>query len=534
MTAPTAASEPPRLARSSMTVAIGTGLSRLTGMVRVIALAAALGSDLFSDAYNLANTTPNIIYELLIGGVLSATMIPLFVQADREGDTDGPSAMFSVGLVCLATVALAAVLAAPLIAHVYVDGGRAHAAQKIDLLVPLLQLLLPEILFYGLTALATGALNARRRYLAAAFTPVLNNVIVIAVCGYLIVAHHGDPDQGGISAIGSDPTARLVLGIGTTAGIISMAVPLVWSMRGAGIRLHWHLDWRNPMLVRLVRLSGWTLGYVAANQVALAVVLRLADRPPAGKVTAYQNAFIYFQLPHGLIAVTLMTTFLPELARAAVDGDVAGYRKRFAQALHVLLALIVPAAVGYVLLGNDLAIVMLRHGDYSTADAALAGRTLVAFAVGLAGYSVYLLTLRAFYALSDTRTPFFLNLVENGLNVVGAFLLIGAGAVGLAAAYSAAYLIAAVAALVVLHRRVGLGDRAGLRDRLEQFLRILGACAAMAVVIAAARAVVPGGALVRLVVVTPIGLAAYGIAAVALGVDGSRLAVSKLNARLRR
>lgn len=523
----------PRLLRSSMAVAIGTGLSRLTGMIRVIALAAALGSDLFSDAYNLANTTPNIIYELLIGGVLSATMIPLFVKADRERDPSGPSALFSVGLVTLATVSIVAVAASPLLARVYVDAGRPHAAQKIDLLVPLLQLLLPEILFYGLTALATGALNARRRYLAAAFTPVLNNVIVIAVCGYLVVAYPGGP-RSGISAIGSDPTARLVLGLGTTAGIVAMTVPLIHSMRGAGIRLRWNFDWRHPMLRQLVRLSGWTLGYVAANQVALAVVLRLADRPPAGKVTAYQNAFIYFQLPHGLIAVTLMTTFLPELARAAVDRDVTAYQSRFAQALRALLALIVPAAVGYVLLGNELAVVMLRHGDYTLSDALLAGRTLVAFAIGLTGYSVYLLTLRAFYALSDTRTPFLLNLLENGLNVLGAFALIGAGAVGLAGAYSAAYLIAAAVSLVVLHRRVGLGDSHRLRHLADQALRIVAASAVMAAVIALTRVAVPGGALSRLLVVTPLGLATYAAAAVALNVEGSRRILGQLAERLRR
>jgi len=126
-------------------------------MLRVIVIAAALGSDLFSDAYNLANTTPNIIYELLIGGVLSATLVPLFVKADRDGDVDGPSAVFSVGIAVTASIAALAVVAAPLIGRIYLNTGQPHAQQKLDLLVPMLQLLLPEILFYGITALTTAA-----------------------------------------------------------------------------------------------------------------------------------------------------------------------------------------------------------------------------------------------------------------------------------------------------------------------------------------------------------------------------------------
>lgn len=518
--------------RSSMLVAVGTGLSRLTGMVRVIFIAAALGSDLFSDAYNLANTTPNIIYELLIGGVLSATMVPLFVSADREGDSEGPSAMFSVGLVALTAVSAISIVAAPLIARLYVSSGQAHSAQKIELLVPLLQLLLPEILFYGLTALATGALNARRRYLAAAFTPVLNNLVVIGTCAMLMLAYGGGR-EGGLSVIGADPRARLILGVGTTAGIIMMALPLVAAMRLAGIRLRWNPDWRHPMLVKLVRLSGWTLGYVAANQVALAVVLRLADRPPAGKVTAYQNAFIYFQLPHGLIAVTIMTTFLPELARAVADRDAAAYRSRFVQALQALIALILPASVGYVLLGRDLAVVMLRHGDYDAVATDLTGRTLIAFAVGLTGYSVYLLTLRAYYALSDTRTPFCLNLGENALNVVLAFLLVGSGAVGLASAYSAAYLVAAAAALVALFRRIRLRATA-LRSLGLQTLRMLGATAAMAVVVLIVREVTPGGAWGRVLFAAPLGVAGYLGAAVALRVEGAERIIEAIRHRFGR
>lgn len=519
------AGPPAGILRSSVIVAVGTGLSRVTGLVRVIALAVVLGRDAFSDAYYLANTTPNIIYELLIGGVLSATLVPLFVEADRKRDTDGPSALFSVGLSVAAVVSVAAILASPFIGRIYLGGGRPG---QLEVLGRLLALVLPQIFFYALVTLTTGALNARRRFVAAAFSPVLNNVVVVAVLVVLAVVWGDD--------IRRSEVALIVLGVGTTAGVVAMSLPLVRSMRRTGFRLRWNFDWRNPMISQVVRLSGWTFGYVAANQVALLIVMRLAGRGVEGTVTAYQVAFIFFQLPHGLIAVTLMTTFLPELSRAAVDQRLELFRSTYFRAIRLMLVAIIPAAVGYVILGDDLTEVLLSRGRFSTADAAVTGRTLVWFATGIAGYSVYLFTLRAFYAMKDTRTPFGVNVVENLLNIVFAALLVGRGAPGLAGAYSLAYLVAAILALAALHRRVGL-DGPELGELGGQVLRIIGATAVMALVVVAVRAAAPAGpdgALVGLAVAAPAGLATYAVAGGALRLDGFDSLFSALSRRLGR
>jgi putative peptidoglycan lipid II flippase len=265
------------------------------------------------------------------------------------------------------------------------------------------------------------------------------------------------------------------------------------------------------------------VGYVAANQVALLVVLHLANSGHSGTVTAYQNAFIYFQLPHGLVAVTLMTTFLPELAHAWVGRDLAALRARFLQALRLLWMLIIPASVGYVILGRDITHVLLSHGRYTVADANQTGNTLIAFAVGLTGYSTYLITLNVFYAMKDTKTPFLVNLVENGVNIVMALILFHSGSVGLAAAYATAYVVAAGAALWMLDRRIG-GLRGPELARFgQQTLRILAASAVMAVVVLLITLLAPagtGGALVDLLIAAPIGIVAYGLAGLALGVDG--------------
>jgi putative peptidoglycan lipid II flippase len=531
-----ATDDTPRILRSSAVVAAGTGLSRITGMARVIALAAVLGSDVFSDSYFLANTTPNIVYELLIGGILSATLVPLFVEADQRRDEDGPSALFSVGLAVVLVITVLAVLGSPLIARVYASGSGAEHQRQLDLLVPMLQLLLPQIFFYGVVTLTTSALNARRRFVAAAYGPVLNNLIVIAVA---IVLHVGWGDQRGglISAIGQSRTAQIVLGVGTTLGIASMTVPLLWSMRDVGVRLRWHPDWRDPIIAKVIRLSGWTVGYVAANQIALLIVLRLARAGGDGTVTAYQNAFIYFQLPHGLVAVTLMTTFLPELSTAAAARDFDALRSRYLQAVRLLLTLTIPAAVGYVLLGHDITRVLLSHGRYTVADGQRTGDALVAFAVGLVGYSLYLFTLNAFYSMKDTRTPFVVNVAENTANVLVALALFTWGAAGLATGYSIAYLAAAVLAVVALHRRIGglLGPELVAVGR--QVALIAAASAAMGVVVVLVRWLSPAGgvgAWVNLLVGAPLGLVAYLAAGVALGVEGVQDGVATVRRRLLR
>jgi putative peptidoglycan lipid II flippase len=238
-----------------------------------------------------------------------------------------------------------------------------------------------------------------------------------------------------------------------------------------------------------------------------------------------------------LVAVTLMTTFLPELAHAWVGQDLAALRSRFLQALRLLWVLIIPASVGYVVLGRDVTHVLLSHGRYTVADANLTGDTLIAFAVGLTGYSTYLITLNVFYAMKDTRTPFLVNLVENGVNIVMALILFHSGSVGLAAAYAAAYVVAAATALWMLDRRIG-GLRGPELARFgQQALRILGASAIMAVVVVLIRLVMPSGtagAWIDLLVAAPIGIAVYVFAGLLLGVDGVDDAVAAVRRRLAR
>lgn len=440
------------LVRSSAAVAAGTFLSRLTGLARVALLAYAIGRGTLADTYGLANQMPNVVYELILGGVLSATLVPVLVDFRR--DERAISAVFTVALSVLTVLTAVAVVFAPLISQLLSARAVDAEAQEATMTY-LLRLFLPQMAFYGLTALATALLNAHRRFVAAAFAPVLNNVVVITMAlTFVSVTSGARADWEDVNAVRGDTGLLLLLGIGTTAGIAAMALVLIPALARARIRIRPVFEWRHRAVVRILRLSGWTVGYVIVNQIALLVVLLLAESE-AGGIAAYQYAFIFFQLPHGLLAVSIMTTVLPELARHAAVPDMRRFCERYAWGLRLLVLVVLPAAVAFVVFAEP-AVGLMRFGAFDTGDVQFTADTLQAFAVGLLAFSAYLYTLRGFYALQDTRTPFLVNLVENGVNIALAFALFSSyGIRGLALAYAIAYAIGAVIAYALLRRRVG-------------------------------------------------------------------------------
>lgn len=438
------------LLSASAVPAVGTALSRVTGLMRVAALTAALGLTEVADVYNLANTAPNILYELVIGGVLSSTLVPLFIHADRDPDDESASVMVTVAFVAITALTIVAVLAAPLINQLFslsLDGEeRARQAAIGD---DFLLLLLPQVFFYGMMTLGTALLHARRRFAAPAFTPVLTNVVISAAA--LSVYFFIDPTTEGPDSL----RTVYVLGIGTTAGVAAMAIGLMPAIRRADIDLRWRFRPRHPAVRSVLRLSGWTVGFAVSNQIALVIVLTLARGAGVGAVSAYQYAFIFFQLPYGLIAVSLMTAVLPELATAARNRDNAEFIAKFREGLSLLLTFMLPASGAYLLIGRPLVSLLLERGEFDAAATAETSDMLMGFSIGLPAFAIFLYCVRAFHARRNTRTPFYLNLGENALNVALVLPLIGLlGTNGLSVAYSIAYWVAALAAIWVLNRRV--------------------------------------------------------------------------------
>lgn len=438
-----------QLVRSNVLVASGTLLSRLTGLIRT-GLVFTLLSKALADAYLLANNTPNIIYELILGGILTATLVPLFTDDLENGDGSSTSAVVSFVIVVLVGLAALTALLSPGLMWLYARGSPADSrADFLGIGVRFAVLFAPQVFFYGLMALWSAVLNARHRFFAAAWAPVLNNLVVIGVLVATWRAVDGKPT---IADLEHRSALLILLGLGTTAGIAAMTLSLWPALRRAGVDLRFRFEPRHPAVRRAARLSSWTLGYVIANQVAVQVVSILA-KPGTGGVQNYQTAFQFFQLPHGLLAVSIMVTFEPMLGRAHARRDHAEYDRQLLLGFRLIGLLVVPAAAAYLALPGG-----LSHRTFTAHGGVAHGLELVpivaAFAIGLPGFSSYLYALRGFYALKDTRVPFYVNLFENGVNIVVAIAFVRWwGVVGLALAYSVAYTVAAVAAVALLARR---------------------------------------------------------------------------------
>jgi putative peptidoglycan lipid II flippase len=478
-----------RLARASFGTGIGTVASRLTGLARLIVLAYALGGLRLADAFNLANNTPNMIHDLVLGGVLAATFVPVFVERlttrpEREAN-ESISAVVSLALVLLVVATVVFVLLAPVLITLFTFGKATPEEHSVA--VELLRFFAPQLFFYGAISLMAAVLATRDRFGAVGFVPVMNNVIGIIVFAlFATMARHASVDY-----VSHHHELVDLLGIGTTAGVAAQAVCLVPSLRRARIRLR--LIWRprDPAVRTILSLSGWTFGFVIANQVALFIVLALEFHVGPGAVSAYTYAYTFFQFPFAVVATSIINVASPDLARLSTRREWHEVGQRFGVATKQVLALILPSMVGYLLLARLAVGLLIEHGQEGPHAANVTASVLELFALGLPGYCVFFLATRTFQALQDTRSAFVMYVIENGLNVLCAFLLYKPlGVRGLALAYSIAYSAAAVVAVVVLRERLGtIGGRALVRAA-ARFVVLSGA---MAVVVAIVLAIVGTG-----------------------------------------
>ncbi|MDA8341382.1 MAG: murein biosynthesis integral membrane protein MurJ [Actinomycetota bacterium] len=470
------------LTGATVGMAVGTAASRATGVLRVFALTTALGGTSFADAYNLANTTPNIVTDIVVGGVLAATFVPVFV--DRLATRRAAEAWRAISAVTTATVMLLVVatvafwFAAPAIISLYTVANHApDVRQQQAMAVTLLRWFVPQLTCYGLIALFSALLNARRRFAAPMFVAIANNLVVIVV----LLWFHAILPHPTLSSVAAHHSALVVLAFGTTLGVVAQTALLAPSLRRARLHVHFRFEPGHEAMRTIVRLAGWTFGIVAANQVALVVILALADGIPApGSVSAYSYAYTFFQLPFGVVAVSVMSAVTPVLAERWAVGDVHGFRRRMAQGLRSMLAIIIPSAVGMLVLAHPLIQLVLAHGAESHAAAATVASTLAMFSLGLPGFCVFLYAVRVLQAMQDTRTAFLLYAVENGVNVVTGLALVGPlGVRGLALSLSLAYVVAGLASFAVLAARLhGIGADT-LRGPLR---RVTVATVAMAIV----------------------------------------------------
>jgi putative peptidoglycan lipid II flippase len=453
--------EGPGLRRATAVMAVGTTLSRATGVLRIFALAYALGAFELADSYNLANTMPNIVHDVVLGGVLSATFVPVFVhrlstRADDEA-WDAVSAVVSVTMIVIAVASILFLIAVPFVIDATMSlNHTAHAAQSRAVAKDLLYLFVPQLTCYGFISVGTALLNARRRFGAPMFAPIANNVVLIVV----LVIFGTTLRHATLAGVADHRGQLLLLGLGTTAGVIAQAALMVPSLRRAGLRLEWRPDFRHEAVRTILRLSGWTFGLVAANQIALVVVLALSEKVGPGAVSAYTYAYTFFQLPYGIVAVSIMSAAAPELTARWATGDLVAFRHRMGTGLRAMLAIIIPASAGLLILARPLVALVLGHGAAGSFNAtASTAESLAMLSLGLPGFCVFLYAIRVLQSVQDLRSAFWLYAFENAVNIVLAVALAGHfGVRGIALSISVAYTVAAVVALGYVRTRVqGLG-----------------------------------------------------------------------------
>jgi len=452
--------------RNAAVMSVGTLLSRVTGLVRVSVTVAAIGTaGVVTDAYYVANTTPNIVYELILGGILTSVFVPLLVDwAKRYGQDEGRIAgqrFLTFVLVVLSAVTIVAMILAPWIMRLYLLGvtdPAEHAAQ-LEVCTFFLRWFLPQIVFYGVGAVGAGILTANRRFAAQMYAPVLNNVAVI-VTMLVFFAMHG---KAPMTLADVSTTERLVLAAGTTLGVVAMTVALWPALRAIGFRWRLRFDWRHETVRRLINLARWVALYVVVNQIAYFFIIVFNGHVSGGGYGTYSQAFIFSSLPHAIVAVSIFTALLPSLAGAWTDRNLPEVRELFSRGLRDTEVAMLPAAAGYAVLAGPIVALLASYGQMRNDPAAvdLLAKTLAAFAVGLPFFSAFQLLTRTFYAIHDARTPALTNIAAAVVNLLADVVLafgFGLGVPGLALGFSLSYLAGSVILFLLLRRRLGGAD----------------------------------------------------------------------------
>lgn len=401
-------------------MSLATALSRVTGFVRMWAMGLAVGSGPVAAAYGFANNIPNMIFELVAGGILSSLFIPTYLKVREERGEDAAwrfaSHVFNISVLSLGIVAIVGTLLPE--PFIWTQTFRSDASTAALVRQPaefFFRFFAIQVVLYGAGMVVQGLLNANRQFLWPALGPVFNNIVVIAT---MLAVWRMPLDSGGLA----------VLAMGTTLGVAAMFGVMVPSLMRLGVRYSPSLGLKDPDVRHMLVLAGPTVVYVLTNMVAVsfrnASALAAAPNGPA----VLQFAWTFYQLPYGILAVALATAVFTELSQAAGREDMAAFRANFSKGLRVTALLMLPAAALLIALATPLASLFLV-GRFDAADVPAVASVLRVWAAGLVFFACMMFTLRAFYSLRDTRTPMFVNLGTSAIQI-GGYVVLTTGVLG--------------------------------------------------------------------------------------------------------
>ncbi|SBU94171.1 putative peptidoglycan lipid II flippase [Streptomyces sp. Ncost-T6T-1] len=458
------------LLKSSAVMAAGTLVSRLTGFVRSLVITAALGAAMLGDSFTIAYTLPTMIYILTVGGGLNSVFVPQLVRAMKD-DEDGGEAfanrLLTLVMVALGLIVAAAVLVAPVLIQL-MSSTIADDVAANSVAVTFARYCLPTIFFMGVHVVMGQILNARGKFGAMMWTPVLNNIVMIITFGLFIWVYGTSAESRmGVDTIPAEGVR--LLGIGTLLGLVVQSLAMIPYLRETGFRFRPRFDWKGHGLGKTVKLAKWTVLFVLANQAGVLVVTQLATA--AGTASghdgtgflAYSNAQLIWGMPQAIITVSVMAALLPRISRAAHDNDPGAVRDDISQGLRNSAVAIVPVAFTFLALGLPMATLLYASSGIEAARSM--GFILMAFALGLIPYSVQYVVLRGFYAYEDTRTPFYNTVIVAAVNAAASalcYVVLPArwAVVGMAFSYGLAYAVGVGVAWRRLRNRLG-GDLDG-------------------------------------------------------------------------
>ena len=456
------ADEKSNVGRSTGIVSIATAFSRVSGLISLLFIAYAIGPSRLLDSYNLANVMPNMIYELIAGGILTSVLIPIFISGrlkDEEDSWRSVSNIANITVLILITIAILGTV----FSYYFVRAQTFLVPTKeisIDSLNFFFKFFVWEIVFYGITAILNGILQSYRKFTMPALAPIFNNIVVIAtVIFFYLPLKDSDPHL-----------ALTFLAIGTTLGIAAMALVQLPALLKIGWRYSFVLDFRDPALRQLALLALPVVAYVASNQIALTVSNTLAWKFKNG-MTAFTYAWRFFQMLYGLMAASLSTVLFPRFAEHAALSNMNEFKKTLSKAFATTGFIMIPATVGLFILSLPIMVLVYVKmlGNYPLPVAAQFAGVMAYLITGLLPYSMFMLLNRVFYSLKDTITPMKVNAVGVPLNIGLNFFLVGHyGVAGLAMGHSLTYLFTMSVLLLVLRKRIGpLNGRQTMKKMLK-------------------------------------------------------------------